>query len=390
MRTQIHIIVLTGCLAFAQWSAQAQDLTNPRIPKRKGTVKMYSDPVINNSSVDWKSTRLEFMAGGCASGFLGDLGGQDAPGKPFVFDYEPVTTRYAFSAGARYFLREYHALRGYFTYAEVRGDDALTSYPNRRYRNINFKSPIAELSAIYEFHLFKPSFIHFAGANTTKLFSGNRFGSYLSAGVGMFYFNPKGKLGTQYYALQPLRTEGQDFPDAPSSYSRVAAAIPMGGGIYMLMNHNITLGLDFGLRWTSSDYIDDASGYYYDNNAILARDGKLAAYFANPSVALGGVPEPYWYTENQPRGGSKSNDTYMFLQLTLSKSFTPTVNNRDFKPQKKRRIRAYPKSKKKQFEPKGRKNNSYNNKRIKKKKRKFKAPKLNFGKRRKRSKITTF
>lgn len=378
-------------LTVSSGVALGQKLNDPSIPSRKGTVRMYSNPKIKESSIDWKSTRLEFIAGGGATGFLGDLGGQNTPGKPFIFDYEPTTTRYSVSAGARYFLREFQAVRGYLTYAEVQGSDELTEYPNRKYRNLNFKSPIVELAGIYELHLFKPSYIHFAGANTTKLFDGNRFGSYLSLGAGMFYYNPKGKLGTQYYNLRPLRTEGQEFEDGPSKYRSIAVSIPMGGGVYMLLNHNITLGLDFGMRFTTSDYIDDASGYFYDNDAIRARDGKLAAYFANPSVAIQNVPDRNWYTENQPRGGSTSNDTYMFFQFTLSKSFTPSVSNKDFKQPKKRKNKAIPKKKRRSFFSGGKdKNKTYNNKKIKKSKRRFKAPKLDFGKRRKKRKATSF
>ena len=132
-------------LTVSSGVALGQKLNDPSIPSRKGTVRMYSNPKIKESSIDWKSTRLEFIAGGGATGFLGDLGGQNTPGKPFIFDYEPTTTRYSVSAGARYFLREFQAVRGYLTYAEVQGSDELTEYPNRKYRNLNFKSPIVEL-----------------------------------------------------------------------------------------------------------------------------------------------------------------------------------------------------------------------------------------------------
>ncbi len=349
----------------------AQKLNKPRLSKGP-TNKSYSDPKLKDSPIDWKATRLEFMLGAGPSAFLGDLGGQDGVGQPFVFDLEPTMTRYSASVGARYFLREYQAIRGYLTYGEVRGDDALTTYPNRRYRNINFKSPIIEVSAIYELHLIKPSYIHLSGANTTKIFDGNRFGAYISGGAGFFYFNPKGKLDNQYYALQPLNTAGQGFLDGPDPYRRIALAFPLGGGVYMLLNKNFTLGLDFACRWTTTDYIDDASGYYYDNSKILERDGKLAAYFANPSTSLSDVPNSDWYTENQPRGNPKSKDTYMFLQVTLSKSFTTAVTNRKFR------------------QSKGLKGRSYKSKKIKTSKRKFRAPNLKFGKKRKKNKVISF
>jgi len=366
----------------------SQRLKDPKL-KKGSTNRTYSDPKLKDSPIDWKSTRLEFMVGAGPSNFLGDLGGQDGVSQPFVFDLEPTLTRYNLSAGIRYFLREYHAVRGYLTYAEVRGDDALTSYPNRRYRNLNFKSPIIEISGIYEFHLIKPSYIHLSGANTTKIFDGNRFGAYLSGGVGLFYFNPKGKLGNDYHALKPLNTAGQGFPDGPDPYRRIALGFPLGGGVYMLLNKNFTLGLDFAYRWTTTDYIDDASGYYYDNAKILERDGKLAAYFANPSTALSDVPNADWYTQNQPRGNEDSHDTYMFLQVTLSKSFAPSVTNRKFKQSRRMRGSSYKKNKKK-IKLNRQKRRTYKSKGVKNSKRKFKAPKLNFGKKRKKNKVISF
>jgi hypothetical protein len=382
-------ILLIIALTFGVVSqhAQGQQLRDPKVNNRKPEVTLYKNPKIKESDVDWKATRLEYVIGGGASNFLGDLGGQDSPGQPFVFDFEPTMTRYAISGGIRYFLREYQAIRGYATYARVRGDDALTNYPNRRFRNLNFKSPIIEVAGIYELHILKPDYIHYMGANTTRVFDGNRFGAYLSGGIGAFFFNPKGRLGSQYFALQPLRTEGQGFPDGPDPYSRLSISFPMGGGVYMLLNKNYTIGLDFGYRWTITDYIDDASTFFYDNAAIEARDGKLAAYFANPSVALSDVPDDFWYTENQPRGGQNNNDTYMFLQLTLSKSFTPSITNRKFKQSKKMKAPSYNKKKLKLFK-RERKAKMYNNKRIKKSKRKFKSPKLDFGKKRKKKKGT--
>lgn len=385
--TYCFSLVLTW-LMLSPVLCYSQKLKDPKI-KKGPTNRSYSDPKLKESPIDWKATRTEFMIGAGPSNFLGDLGGQDDVAQPFVFDLEPTLTRYSVSAGVRYFVREYHAVRGYLSFAEVRGDDALTSYPNRRFRNLNFKSPIVELAAIYEFHLIKPSYIHLLGANTTKLFNGNRFGAYVSGGAGLFYFNPKGKLGNDYHALKPLNTAGQGFPDGPNPYQRLAFGFPLGGGAYVLLNKNFTLGLDFAYRWTTTDYIDDATGYYYDNTQILERDGKLAAYFANPSVALSNVPNPDWYTKNQPRGNAKSNDTYMFLQVTLSKSFTPAVTNRKFKQSRRMRGETYKKSKKK-ITPNREKRRTYKTKGIKNSKRKFKAPKLNFGKRKKKKKVISF
>lgn len=391
MAVQNNTISLLLILAFLSVHVRGQKLSDPKISNRKPTTRTYtSNPVLDKSDMDWKGSRLEYMLGAGATGFLGDLGGQDGVGQPFIYDLEPTQTRYAISAGARYYLKEHHAIRGFLTYGRVRGSDELTNYPNRRYRNLNFKSPIIELAGIYEFHFIKPKYIHYMGARSTRVFDGSRFGAYASAGAGFFFFNPKGELDGQYHALKPLNTEGQGFPDGPKPYSRINVALPIGGGIYWLLERNFTVGLDFGYRWTTTDYIDDASGYFYDNQKIAERDGKLAAYFANPSVALENVPDQNWYTENQPRGGSKNNDTYMFVQLTLSKSLTPAISNREFKPKKKKKAKSFDKKRMKSLNKREKKAKTYKSKGIKNSKRKFKAPKLDFGRKKRKNKIRTF
>lgn len=378
-----------------QQGAHAQPKPNfgkpPKVKSGGKTARTYKTPKLGGSD-DWKANRLEYLLGAGASGFLGDLGGQDNVGKPFIYDLEPTETRYSLQLGTRYYLREFHAIKTGLYYGRVRGSDENTQYPNRRFRNINFKSPIIELSAQYEFHVLRPKVLHLSGANSTNIFNGNRFGLYGSVGVGAFYFNPKGYYQGQWFDLHPLHTEGQGLPGGPRQYKRINITVPVGGGVSYLLNRNYKIGFEFGYRWTTTDYIDDVSGYFYDNDAIRDSYGKLAAYFANPSVALGDVPDREWYNENQPRGGNSSNDTYMFLQVVLSHSFTPSITNKPFKQKKGKRARNYNNSKKKFAKgQKGGKAKSYTkSSKIKNKKRKFKSPNLRFGKKRNKNKIKTF
>ena len=69
--------------------------------------------------------------------------------------------------------------------------------------------------------------------------------------------------------LRPLRTEGQGMPGdtmfAPgTTYGPVAICIPMGIGIKKAFNGNGGIKLEFGFRFTNTDYLDDVSGSYYD------------------------------------------------------------------------------------------------------------------------------
>jgi hypothetical protein len=237
MAKLISILLIFCCV---QLSAQEK----PRFGKqpnqaRKGAMaRSYKEPKLDESPIDWKKSRVEYLIGAGASGFLGDLGGQDGVGQPFIFDLEPIETRYSISSGVRYFLREYHAVRVTASYARVRGSDATTSYPNRKYRNLNFKSPIIELSCNYEFYILKPKTIHLMGARTSQIFDGNRLSIYGSAGAGVFIYNPKAEYGGNWHALKPLNTAGQGFPGGPSNYRRISIAFPLGGGVSYLLNQN--------------------------------------------------------------------------------------------------------------------------------------------------------
>ena len=105
-------------------------------------------------------------------------------------------------------------------------------------------------------------------------------GLYVFGGIGGVYFNPvgfdrfidplTGELGSGVkYGLRDLRTEGQGAPGdtlfAPgTTYSPVAICIPMGIGIKKAFNGNGGIKLEFGFRFTNTDYLDDVSTNYYD------------------------------------------------------------------------------------------------------------------------------
>ncbi len=66
--------------------------------------------------------------------------------------------------------------------------------------------------------------------------------------------------------------------------------------------------------WTSTDYLDDTHGKYYNNATILQDKGPIAAYFADPSLhEIGGAS-----ATGTMRGDPTHNDTYMFLFFTVT------------------------------------------------------------------------
>ncbi|MGD1846297.1 MAG: hypothetical protein ACFB10_13000 [Salibacteraceae bacterium] len=307
---------------------------------------------------DWKSARTEIYLGIGTANYLGELGGLDRERSPLIFDLEPTQFKYSFSGGFRYYLQYQHALTTTFSYARITGDDKLTNYPNRNGRNLHFRSPIVELSTRYEFHLLRPIVRHTMNINRTVSFNGRRFGIFGFVGVGAFYFNPKAEFGGAWIPLQPLGTEGQGLPGGPRPYSRIAIAYPIGFG-FTYQFHRYLLGFEYGLRLTSTDYLDDASGTYYNNDVIRRERGEVAAYLANPSE---GTENPQWYEEGSVRGNPKDNDAYMFVQITFSRSTAGVVHLK--RPKLKRKKAKFaaknPKDKRRTVrrKKKARKNNS--------------------------------
>jgi hypothetical protein len=148
--------------------------------------------------------------------------------------------------------------------------------------------------------------------------------AYFFGGIGAFWFDPKGKYTDgKWYSLRPLSTEGEGMPGGPRKYSPVSMCIPLGLGAKYGIDQKWGVGIEYGVRYTFTDYIDDVSGVYYDNSAILAAKGPIAAYFANPSLhaypaGVDHYPGANQTATGQERGNPKYKDAYMFITLNVN------------------------------------------------------------------------
>ena len=170
-------------------------------------------------------------------------------------------------------------------------------------RNLGFKSPVFEVSGHIEFN-FLPFFTNRHTYN---------FSPYIFGGVGVFSFNPKAKLDEEWYNLRDYRTEGQEsvmYPDR-KVYSRTQVNLPFGIGFKWDITKTICLGFEWGLRKTWTDYIDDVSTTYVDENLLLADGGEIAKKLADRSS------NPYHYGGAQ-RGDSSKDDWYGFVATSLT------------------------------------------------------------------------
>jgi hypothetical protein len=272
----------------------------------------------------WKRHRSEFTLRAGASSFLGELGGRDQVGSDFLWDLETAETQPCGGVGFRYYIGKHHALNVGGSIGWVSGDDALTDEKFRSNRNLHFRSIIVEAALKYELHFSFKKLGNLYGIGKRSARAKNKYRDlYLFAGVGGFYFNPKAYYEGEWVELQPLGTEGQGFEGEPDRYDLYQPSIPMGLGMRFGLGRKYRIGLEVGYRKTFTDYIDDVSTDYYDNDKLRRRRGNMAADLADPSK--GEIPTytsgTYTYdptAEGMQRGDPSDKDAYIFTTITFS------------------------------------------------------------------------
>lgn len=184
---------------------------------------------------------------------------------------------------------------GSVLFGSVQGIDARTSSYEQQQRNLSFRSRIYELAGRCEFN-----FLEYKIGDDR-----HQFTPFLFVGLAVFNFNPKASYGNQWIALQPLRTEAQS-----KGYLRTQVSIPFGAGFKMNLARRIGLVIEWGMRKTFTDYIDDVSTVYA-NPADLAANGPASVALADRSTT------PADNTGRQ-RGNPRNKDWYCFTGLTLT------------------------------------------------------------------------
>lgn len=264
--------------------------------------------------------RSETVYGVGFSNFLGELGGRDMIGTNGIRDLEMILTRPSVHLGFRYRKNPILSFKLNLTYGIVAGRDSLTKEPFRRNRNLSFRSPIFETSLQAEI-----SVLQLKSTKSRYVLRGVRGKSgidlniYIFGGIGGFYFNPKAKLGGKWWALQPLGTEGQGIAASRKPYKRIQACFPVGLGFRLpLSDKNWTIGFEYGVRLTTTDYIDDVSTTYFSPTLISQKYGPVAAQLSNRSNPNSPDYIPLSAATGQQRGDPTDKDSYMIGTITLT------------------------------------------------------------------------
>jgi len=268
--------------------------------------------------------KYEVLGGVGPTGFLGDLGGANTTGSHFINDYDFRSTRFNINAGIRYKkLAAAFGFKGMLTYAMVSGNDAFTDEKYRNNRNLNFRSSIVELSVQIEYYFIpeKAKILYsLSGLRSKK--KKRKFTAYLFTGIGVFYYNPKEKLNGKMYSIRDYHTEGQGLPGGPKQFSNFNVAIPVGIGCRYSIDKHWSIGAEFSVRKTFTDYIDGVSGTYYDKAKLTAAYGPTAAALADPSLGhIPGATSPNGDGSGAERGNPKYKDSYLLFTINVGYKF---------------------------------------------------------------------
>ena len=240
-----------------------------------------------------QAQRSEVGIQGGLSFYMGDLN----PATPFKFIDPAGGFLY------RYNFTDHWAIRGNAILGWVRADDAKSEVPAQLERNLSFTSQVLEFSLYGEFNFFK-----YTPGNMKHPIS-----PFLFAGIALFKFNPKAEIDGAQYELQPLGTEGQGttfYPDR-KQYSLTTGSVPFGIGVKANISRLFSAGIEWGMRYTFTDYLDDVSGVYADPDIVMQESGPVAGQLSNRSLT--GTDD----TDRQ-RGNSKTNDWYSFALITFT------------------------------------------------------------------------
>ena len=243
---------------------------------------------------DNKSSKISVLAGAGTANYFGDL-----------LQYNRFFSQpgFAVSAGASYSVTNQLSVRIDVAFLQVKAADRNNKGTQYKERNLSFKSNIFDVSAAAEFNVL----------NMNKY----PFSPYISAGVGVMFFNPYANdLSGKKQYLRELGTEGQGLAGYPGIYRKTAAIFPAGFGFKYAAGKKVIIQLEFNYRFTTTDYLDDVSTSGYPAKALLDARNPATAKFTWRGGEVGG--EAYPKNLNLPRGNPNNKDGYYTTQFKVA------------------------------------------------------------------------
>jgi hypothetical protein len=249
---------------------------------------------------------------------LGDLGGNKGQGTRFVKDVNFPVTKFSKGLFVNIYPEEWIGFRVALNQGKLEGTDSLVTNHGgdeqfRKDRNLQFRSNVWEAYAAVEIYptVFFEQYDGLAG----------KLRPYGLIGFGAFKFNPQGLYydasgKSTWVNLQPLHTEGQGFKEYPDrkEYKLWSYEIPIGIGLKYYVKENFYIGTEVVHRKSFSDYVDDVSTTYIDNNLFSQNLPSQQAAMANQLYFrenfTPGAPQQRIPVDGEQRGNPKQNDSF--------------------------------------------------------------------------------
>lgn len=244
-------------------------------------------------TASWKNSRHSVYLGGGFNWFVGDFDRVEGGSKTFSPKLLKETS-YSFDLGYKYKLTERFSLRFSVLYSKLTGDDTKSKDDAHKKRGLIFKSNSFDFGANIDFFFIKEKEVN-------KPNFWQRWSAYAFVGLGLLTYSPRWDgptVGTVKNGdkLRDLHTETE-------SYKPVAMSLPIGLGLNCLITKKIYLGVEWALRFTTSDHIDDLHGDYN-----FETQGAKDINFANA-------------VQGSKRGGDEHQDWYSTLLFHVGYKF---------------------------------------------------------------------
>lgn len=219
----------------------------------------------------------------------------------------PVDTKLAFGVLYRYNFSDRYAIRFQALNGTLQSYDDHSSDSLQLLRGLHFRSRLLEFSGLLEINFRK---------YRSKDKDSKRWTPFIFGGLAYFRAAPEALFDDTWYELAPLGTEGQGTTAYPGkeAYSVDNICIPFGAGFKVNVGR-IDFQLEWGLRRTYTDYIDDVSTTYVDRDLLAFENGPLAAALADPTP-LGQLPD--YPNEGRARGDENTRDWYQYTGLSVT------------------------------------------------------------------------
>ena len=203
----------------------------------------------------------------------------------------------------RYNFNDRYAFRLQGLYGKLEAYDSDSDDSLQVRRNLSFRANLFEVSGLIEVNFFKYR-------STAK--DSRRWTPFIFLGLAYFRASPQAQLDDTWYDLPQLGTEGQGSSLGEDTYKVDRICLPFGAGLKFNLG-KLDLQMEWGLRRTWTDHIDDVSGTYVDNALLSFESGELTAQLADRSDL-----RETGLNTGRARGDSQTRDWYQYTGLTLT------------------------------------------------------------------------